>query len=120
MGSRTTITVAVLSSSLLSSLFPLLVSLPKVGFCIGFMARILLGILQALQIPAFVNLWTHWAPVQEKSRLIVSKSLGIPLGAPIIVYVGGYLIIFYNWKYVFWFAGVVCFLIGVLWHFRGS
>ena len=54
------------------------------------------------------------------TRLVVSDGLGIPLGAAAIVWIGGYLIVYLDWRYVFWFGGVVSGLIGVIWHFMAT
>ena len=61
-------------------------------------------------------MWGRWAPAQEKTRLIISDALGIPFGAAGISHVGGVLMTKYDWRYVFWFAGIACILVGVLWH----
>lgn len=61
-------------------------------------------------------MWGRWAPEQEKTRLIISDALGIPFGAAGITYIGGVLMTWYDWRYVFWFAGSVSILIGLLWH----
>ena len=45
---------------------------------------------------------------QEKTRLLISDQMGIPIGAATILYVGGYLMTFLDWRYVFWFAGFGC------------
>ena len=54
---------------------------------------------------------------QEKTRLLVSDSLGIPFGAAAILYVGSYLMTYFDWRYIFWFAGVGCGISAVAWHF---
>ena len=61
-------------------------------------------------------LWGRWAPEQEKTRLIISDALGIPFGAASITYIGGILMTKYDWRYVFWFAGIASILVGILWH----
>ena len=42
--------------------------------------------------------------------------MGIPIGAATILYVGGYLMTFLDWRYVFWFAGFGCGVVALIWH----
>ena len=54
--------------------------------------------------------------MQEKTRLVVSDALGMPFGSAAILYIGGYLMTYLDWRYVFWFAGLGCGTIGIIWH----
>ena len=59
LGVRHSITFVLLSSSIMSMLFPTFLS---VSFGVAFASRLLLGIIQAIHMPAFLMLWGSWAP----------------------------------------------------------
>ena len=43
--------------------------------------------------------------------------MGIPIGAATILYVGGLLMTYLDWRYIFWFAGFGCGITAIVWHF---
>ena len=58
-GVRHSIIFVLLSSSLLSLLFP---TLAKMSYHVAFVSRLLLGLIQAIHLPAFMMFWGSWAP----------------------------------------------------------
>ena len=59
LGVRHSITLVLLSSSIISILFPTFVT---VSYRVAFVSRLLLGLIQAIHLPAFMMLWGSWAP----------------------------------------------------------
>ena len=54
-------------------------------FHLGFIFRVLLGIVHSPTMPLLQSIWTQWAPLQEKTRLVCCHSVGVPFGSVLIV-----------------------------------
>ena len=62
LDARNLITFVLLSSAVLTILFPWFLQINKVGYHIAFVSRMILGIIQGLHLPAFFTFWGRWAP----------------------------------------------------------
>ena len=62
LDARKSITFVLLSSTVLTIMFPWFLQINKIGYHIAFMSRLILGILQGLHLPAFFTFWGRWAP----------------------------------------------------------
>ena len=62
LDARNSITFILLSSAVLTIMFPWFLQINKIGYHVAFMSRLILGILQGLHLPAFFTFWGRWAP----------------------------------------------------------
>ena len=54
-------------------------------FHLGFILRVLLGVVHSPTFPLLQAMWSQWAPIQEKSRLVCCHFVGVPFGSVFIV-----------------------------------
>ena len=54
-------------------------------FYLGFTLRVLLGVVHSPTFPLLQAMWSQWAPMQEKSRLVCCHFVGVPFGSVFIV-----------------------------------
>lgn len=108
---RTTL-VSMAIGTLLTFLYPSLVTW---NYHAGFVARLLLGLAHSPNFPTVQGSWHPWAPVAERTKLISSIYLGVPLGSVVASTLGGRLCLWYGWRSVFWFAGSCSSIFVVLW-----
>lgn len=73
--------------------------------------RIVQGLAQGLAAPSLHALYAHWAPTNEKSKIISLTFCGIPFGTVLANFVSGIIAVKFGWQSIFYFAGTS----GVVW-----
>lgn len=114
-GPRMTTGVSMAIGTILTFVYPLVVSIQGVGYYIGFAARIALGFAHSPNFPTVQGSWHPWAPIQEKTKLISSIFLGVPVGSVVASTLGGRLCTWFGWRSVFWAAGACNIVFVLLW-----
>ena len=79
-----------LISSIISLSFPFIINIDgKIGYWLGFACRVLVGMAHSPTFPSLQGAWTPWAPIKEKSRLVSSVFMGVPVGSVVMSIIGG-------------------------------
>ncbi|ESP05587.1 hypothetical protein LOTGIDRAFT_102784 [Lottia gigantea] len=79
--------------------------------------RFLQGTFDGVTTPATMEIWTRWAPVQEKSQLVSLASVGVYMGCFFGLFVSGLLAeTSLGWPLMFYFFGGVFVVWYLLWY----
>ena len=76
-----------------------------------YIARIGMGLGEAVTFPSIYSLVTRWIPADEKSKAIALNASGIPIGTVFALIVTPLLVSYLGWQWAFYLFG----LVGVIW-----
>jgi ACS family sodium-dependent inorganic phosphate cotransporter len=98
---------------LLWSLFTLVTPAAAMfGFSLLIMARIGMGMGEAVAFPSVYNLVTRWVPAQDRSKAIALNASGIPVGTVFALLTTPLIVTHLGWQWAFYLFGAV----GVFWY----
>jgi len=98
---------------LLWSLFTLVTpGAALLGFSVLLMARIGMGMGEAVTFPSVYNLVTRWVPAQDRSKAIALNASGIPVGTVFALIATPIIVQALGWEWAFYLFGGV----GVIWY----
>jgi MFS family permease len=98
---------------LLWSLFTL-VTPPAAALGLGILilARIAMGMGEAVTFPSIYSLYSRWVPLEERSRSIGFTNSAIPLGTVFALVMTPYIVEAFGWQWAFYLFGGL----GVIWY----
>ena len=103
---------------LIWSLFTLVVPpAAALGLTVLILARILMGMGEAVTFPAIYALYARWIPVRERSRSAGFSNSGIPLGTVFALVATPVIVAAWGWEWVFYLFGSVGFVWCSVWYF---
>lgn len=103
---------------LLWSLFTLVTPpAAALGITVLIVARILMGMGEAVTFPAIYALYARWVPVRERSRSAGFSNSGIPLGTVFALLATPVIVAAWGWEWVFYLFGAVGFGWCAVWYF---
>ena len=108
-GGKIVLGLGVLVWSLFTLLTPAAALVGLVGL---FVARIGMGLGEAVTFPSIYSLVTRWFPVEEKSKVIALNASGIPIGTVFALLITPLIVLYLGWQWAFYLFGGV----GVLWY----
>lgn len=98
---------------LLWSLFTLVTpAAAMLGFSVLLLARIGMGMGEAVTFPSVYNLVTRWVPTQDRSKAIALNASGIPVGTVFALLATPIIVEALGWEWAFYLFGAV----GVVWY----
>ncbi len=98
---------------LLWSLFTILTPpAAALGLTVLLVARVAMGMGEAVTFPSIYSLYSRWVPTQERSRSIAFTNSGIPLGTVFALIVTPMIVTRFGWEWAFYSFG----LVGGLWY----
>lgn len=98
---------------LLWSLFTILTPpAAYIGFGALILARVLMGMGEAVTFPSIYSIYSRWVPLGERSRAVGFANSGIPLGTVFALIVTPYIVEAFGWEWAFYLFGAV----GVVWY----
>ncbi|XKL68360.1 hypothetical protein PGB90_003851 [Kerria lacca] len=109
-GGVTVFGVGIMITSVLTMLSPIFVRLNTIVFMIG---RIFEGIAESCSISGSVEIFVHWAPENEKSRLVGIGASGFYFGAALAYPICGFAASLFGWEAMFVITGGI----SLLWYF---
>mgnify|MGYP001158774412 FL=1 len=83
-----------------------------VGLLGLFVARIGMGLGEAVTFPSVYSLVTRWFPTTERSKAIALNASGIPIGTVFALVVTPIIVLYLGWEWAFYLFG----LVGVVWY----
>lgn len=83
-----------------------------VGLMGLFVARIGMGLGEAVTFPSVYSLVTRWFPTTERSKAIALNASGIPIGTVFALIVTPLIVLYLGWEWAFYLFG----LVGVIWY----
>jgi MFS transporter, ACS family, solute carrier family 17 (sodium-dependent inorganic phosphate cotransporter), other len=86
------------------------------GLGILLLARIGMGMGEAVTFPAFYSLYGRWIPVGERARAVAFSNSGIPLGTILGLVVTPIIVTHLGWEWAFYLFGVL----GIVWYLPWS
>ncbi|EDS29568.1 Sialin, Sodium/sialic acid cotransporter [Culex quinquefasciatus] len=110
LGPTKMIATSIAASSVLSLLTPL-AAYGGVGWLVAI--RLLQGMFQGVVFPCLHELWTGWAPRNERTNLVLTALDGIQMGTVNALCLGDLLVDYVSWESVFYIFGVF----GCIWCF---
>ena len=87
------------------------------GVTVLVVARILMGMGEAVTFPAIYALYARWIPVKERSRSAGFSNSGIPLGTVFALLATPIIVASWGWEWVFYLFGAVGFVWCAIWYF---
>lgn len=87
------------------------------GITVLIVARILMGMGEAVTFPAIYALYARWIPVKERSRSAGFSNSGIPLGTVFALLATPVIVASLGWEWVFYLFGGVGFIWCAIWYF---
>ena len=81
------------------------------GLTVLLLARVGMGLGEAVTFPSIYSLFSRWVPVTERTRAIGFNASGIPFGTVFALLVTPVIVLSLGWAWAFYLFGVV----GVLW-----
>ncbi len=81
------------------------------GFVILILARIGMGMGEAVTFPSIYSLYSRWVPIVERSRSVGFANSGIPLGTVFALLVTPLIVDAWGWPWAFYLFGAL----GVIW-----
>lgn len=103
-GGKTVFAVGVFGTAVFTLLTP---PMAKAGYIPLIVARFLEGLFEGVTYPAMHVMWSHWAPVLEKTKLATSAFSGSYFGTVISMPVSAYIGERFGWQYIFYFFGLI-------------
>ena len=101
------------SGVLLWSLFTLVTpAAAALGLSVLIMARIGMGMGEAVTFPSVYNLVTRWVPAQDRSKAIALNASGMPVGTVFALIATPMIFAALGWEWAFYLFGAV----GVVWY----
>ncbi|MDM8010690.1 MAG: ACS family MFS transporter [Parasphingorhabdus sp.] len=88
-----------------------------IGITALVVARILMGMGEAVTFPAIYALYTRWIPVRERSRSAGFSNSGIPLGTVFALLATPAIVAAWGWEWVFYLFGSIGFVWCAVWYF---
>jgi len=82
------------------------------GLSALFLARIGMGLGEAVTFPSVYSLITRWFPTDEKSKAIALNASGIPIGTVFALIVTPLIVLHLGWEWAFYLFGAV----GIVWY----
>lgn len=86
------------------------------GITVLIIARILMGMGEAVTFPAIYALYARWIPVKERSRSAGFSNSGIPLGTVFALLATPVIVANWGWEWVFYLFGAAGFVWCALWY----
>ncbi|XP_065208441.1 vesicular glutamate transporter 3-like isoform X2 [Planococcus citri] len=90
-------------------------SIIRYSFHLFLIARAIEGVVEGFAIVSFTELWTQWAPVQDRSRLMAIGFSGMYAGTAIAYPVCGFIMHEYGWPAAFYLTGGSALIWSILW-----
>lgn len=87
------------------------------GITVLIIARILMGMGEAVTFPAIYALYARWIPVKERSRSAGFSNSGIPLGTVFALLATPVIVAQWGWEWVFYIFGATGFVWCAIWYF---
>ena len=87
------------------------------GITVLIVARILMGMGEAVTFPAIYALYARWIPVRERSRSAGFSNSGIPLGTVFALLATPVIVAAWGWQWVFYLFGGIGFVWCAVWYF---
>ncbi|MEP1510743.1 MAG: ACS family MFS transporter [Parasphingorhabdus sp.] len=87
------------------------------GITVLIIARILMGMGEAVTFPAIYALYARWIPVRERSRSAGFSNSGIPLGTVFALLATPVIVAQWGWEWVFYIFGATGFIWCAIWYF---
>jgi ACS family sodium-dependent inorganic phosphate cotransporter len=87
------------------------------GITVLIVARILMGMGEAVTFPAIYALYARWVPVRERSRSAGFSNSGIPLGTVFALLATPVIVAAWGWEWVFYIFGGIGFGWCAVWYF---
>ena len=82
------------------------------GFFVLLLARVGMGLGEAVTFPSVYSMVTRWIPVNERSKAIAFNASGIPIGTVFALLVTPVIVQYLGWEWAFYLFG----LVGVAWY----
>lgn len=82
------------------------------GLAVLIVARIGMGMGEAVTFPSIYSLYGRWLPLSERSRAVGLTNSGIPFGTVFALIMTPYIVEAFGWEWAFYLFGAV----GVLWY----
>ena len=109
-GGSALVLLSVFSSSIVSSLGPLIAR----NEWIFIFSRFICGLAQSCFLPAAFVVLMHWLPKQERTLGVTALSTSSSLGTVLIYFSSGFITTRLGWPYIFWIAGAYGLLTSVI------
>ena len=87
------------------------------GITVLIVARILMGMGEAVTFPAIYALYARWIPVKERSRSAGFSNSGIPLGTVFALLATPVIVAQWGWEWVFYLFGGIGFIWCAIWYY---
>jgi ACS family sodium-dependent inorganic phosphate cotransporter len=78
-------------------------------------ARVAMGMGEAVTFPSIYSIYTRWMPVGERARAVAFANSGIPLGTVFALVTTPMIVTAFGWEWAFYLFGAVGFLWFLLW-----
>ena len=83
-----------------------------IGLSALLIARVGMGLGEAVTFPSVYSLVTRWFPPEEKSKAVAFNASGIPIGTVFALVVTPWIVLNMGWEWAFYLFG----LVGVVWY----
>ncbi|MEM7080829.1 MAG: ACS family MFS transporter [Pseudomonadota bacterium] len=87
------------------------------GLTALFVARIGMGLGEAVTFPSVYSLVTRWFPADEKSKAIALNASGIPIGTVFALLATPPIVLYLGWEWAFYLFGMVGIVWYAAWHY---
>ncbi len=112
-GGKMVLGVGVLVWSLFTVLTP---PAAYLGLAVLIVARIGMGMGEAVTFPSIYSLYGRWVPLSERARAVGFTNSGIPLGTVFALVATPYIVEWLGWEWAFYLFGAVGVFWYVAWH----
>ncbi len=112
-GGKVVLGIGVLLWSIFTILTPPAAAL---GITILIMARIAMGMSEAVTFPSIYSLYGRWVPIQERSRAVGLTNSGIPLGTVFALVLTPIIVQSLGWQWAFYLFGAVGLVWFIFWY----
>ena len=86
------------------------------GFLLLILARIAMGMGEAVTFPSIYSIYSRWIPQVERARSVAFTNSGIPLGTVFALVVTPIVVEAWGWEWAFYSFGAVGLVWWVFWH----
>ncbi|VDM75568.1 unnamed protein product [Strongylus vulgaris] len=107
-GGKNVFLIGVFGTAVFTLLTP---PLAKIGYGVLVLARFAEGVFEGVTYPAMHVMWSHWAPILEKTKLATFAFSGSYFGTVISIPLSAIIGQTLGWPFIFYFFG----LLGLLW-----